>query len=108
MRSEGGGTVTGIRRPEAPEPRGPSTTGFIILALSFMGLLVLLAVIIPMSGVSRQVVCDAVVERWMIPEDYAGSGCVMLPPWWEYLESGHDTERVCLSMCPQDITPRHS
>lgn len=106
-RTEGGGTVTGIRRPEAPEPRGPGTTGFSILALTFIGLLVMLAVVIPTMG-TRQVVCDGVVERWMIPEDYAGGGCVMLPLWWEHMVPGHDTERVCLGVCLREVGPAHS
>lgn len=100
--------MTGTAGSEAPEPRGPNTLGFVVLALTFIGLLVMLAVVIPTAMGSRQVECDAIVERWMIPEDYAGGGCVMLPPWWEHLVPGHDTGRVCLSMCLQEVTPRQS
>jgi hypothetical protein len=108
MLSRGGGTVTGIRRPEAPGPRGPNTIGFIISALTFIGLLVMLAVVMPTMMGIHQIVCDGVVERWMIPEDYSGGGCVTLPPWWEHLVPGHNTERVCLTACLLEVTPGHS
>lgn len=100
--------MTGTTGPEAAKPTGLKNIGLIVLALAFAGLVVVVASIIPTAMGAHQVMCDGVAEMWMIPEDYDGGGCIALPPWWEHLVPGHDTRRVCLSMCLQDIKPLQS
>ena len=41
------------------------------------------------------------------PDDYAGSGCVEMPPWWEMVLPGHDTTMVCLGLCPPGVEAFH-
>lgn len=47
-----------------------------------------------------EIQCDGTVPAWMIPDDYDGSGCVQIRPWWEaWLPGNEDHSMVCLGLC---------
>lgn len=50
--------------------------------------------------------CDGEVPAWMIPDDYNGSGCIELRPWWEgLLPWNSDHTPYCLGLCGDGFLP---
>ena len=61
-----------------------------------MGAILLSSLVVPSTGT----MCDGAPE-WMVPDDYAGGGCVAVRPFYEALLPGNwgEWRNVCLGMC---------
>jgi hypothetical protein len=90
-------------------PKSSSRGGWfsVVLALAFAASAVAASTVIATAVGVRTVMCDGTVPIWWIPDDYAGSGCVEMPPWWEMVLPGHDTTMVCLGLCPPGVEAFH-
>jgi len=52
------------------------------------------------------IMCDGSVPEWWIPDDYDNSGCVAVPPPWEFFYPWHWGEQpvYCLGLCHPDLS----
>lgn len=67
-----------------------------------IGIAALLVVLVVASTAGRRtIMCDGLVPAWVDP-DHQATGCVEMPPVWEYLYPWHwGAEDTCLTVCLQ-------
>jgi hypothetical protein len=82
--------------------RPPRTIGPYVLAAVLASAVLLVGGTMPGFA---SIGCDGSVPRWMLPDDYDGSGCIPWPENAEVTQPWDNEEMVCLGLCGDETLP---